>query len=333
MTRPTILIVDDLPENIELIKTFLYHENYNLQSAQCGSEALNIIHTQAPDLVLLDIVMPGIDGYQVLADIKSRSETRLIPVIMVTGMNDRESKLKGIKLGVDDFVTKPIDMFELKARIASLLRLKEYTDQLESAEQIIFSLALAVEAKDPHTQGHCNRLANYATLLAEKIGLDARDKRAVRRGGILHDIGKLAIQDNILLKPGPLTGREFKIVQTHPEVGERICKPLKTLNDVLPIIRHHQERYDGSGYPDGLKGEDIPVVARVVAISDSYDALTTNRPYRKALSHEQALQILDDETERGLWDPDIYQEFKEVLKMPEISSRVNQDIAELKHID
>jgi len=332
LTRPTILIVDDLPENIELIKTFLFNEKYNFKSAHCGEDALNILQNQPPDLVLLDIIMPGIDGYQVLTEIKSHPETRLIPVIMVTGMNDRESKLKGIKLGVDDFVTKPIDMFELKARIASLLRLKEYTDQLESAEQIIFSLALAVEAKDPHTQGHCNRLANYATLLAERIGLDTRDLRAVRRGGILHDIGKLAIQDNILLKPGPLTDQEFRIVQTHPEAGERICKPLKTLSDVLPIIRSHQERYDGSGYPDGLKGDHIPVVARVIAISDSYDALTTDRPYRKALSHQKALRVLDDESKRGLWDPDIYQEFKEVLKIPEITSRINQDIVELKHI-
>lgn len=332
MTKPTILVVDDLAENIELIKTFFINEPYHFKTALNGEEALKIVRNESPDLVLLDIIMPGIDGYQVLDEIKSNPLTRLIPVIMVTGMEARESKLRCIRLGVDDFVSKPIDMFELRARVASLLRLKEYTDQLESAEGVIFSLALAVEAKDPYTQGHCNRLANYGTLLADRIGLNEKEIRTVRRGGVLHDIGKLAIQDNILLKPGPLTQEEFDIIKTHPEAGERICKPLRTLGDVLPLIRYHQERFDGSGYPDGLVGDEIPILARIIALSDSYDALTTNRPYRSAVSPQGALQILDEESERGLWDPELYSEFKKVLKIPAVNQRVNQDIIEIRKL-
>ena len=333
MDRPTILIVDDQRDNIDLIKTFFIKESYHLESASNGEEALKKVDSIHPDLILLDIVMPKMDGYQVCKKIKSNPETRLIPVVMVTGMNDRESKIKGINLGVDDFVTKPIDMFELKARVASLLRLKEYTDQLESAERIIFSLALAVEAKDPHTKGHCNRLANYASLLAEQIGLSDNEIRTVRRGGVLHDIGKLAIQDNILLKPGPLSEEEYEIVRTHSEAGERICKPLKTMEDVLPLIRHHQELYDGSGYPDHLKGEDIPLLARILALSDCYDALTTSRPYRDAMSHQEAIQILDQETLHGKYDPNLYAEFKTIVNMPEIHQRVNEDIREISELN
>jgi len=333
LNGPTILIVDDQRDNIDLIKTFFIKESYHLESASNGEEALKKIDSIHPDLILLDIVMPKMDGYQVCKKIKSNPDTRLIPVVMVTGMNDRESKIKGINLGVDDFVTKPIDMFELKARVASLLRLKEYTDQLESAERIIFSLALAVEAKDPHTKGHCNRLANYASLLAEQIGLSDNEIRTVRRGGVLHDIGKLAIQDNILLKPGPLSEEEYEIVRTHSEAGERICKPLKTMEDVLPLIRHHQERYDGSGYPDQLKGEEIPLLARILAISDCYDALTTARPYREAMTHQDAMQILDKEIQQGKYDPNLYPEFKTLVNMPEIHQRVNEDIREISELN
>ncbi len=330
MPEPTILIVDDLPENVELIKSLFMGQPYQLLSAHSGEEALSLVTENKIDLVLLDVIMPGMDGFAVCERLKSQKETRLIPVIMVTGLEDSSSKLRGIKLGVDDFITKPVNIFELKARAASLIKLKQYTDQLENAESILFSLALTVEAKDPNTRGHCNRLANYGTMLSEQIGLGEDEIRSVRRGGILHDIGKLAIRDSILLKPGPLTSEEFEIIQTHPEAGEKICRPLQTMEDVLPIIRHHQERYDGSGYPDGLKGEEIPIGARIVSMVDAYDALTTTRPYRAAMEPARALYVLDEEVELGKWDKQLLNDFREVLKHPELEERINSPVFEIE---
>lgn len=328
--RSTILIVDDLPENIELIRNFFLGQSYDFITATNGNEALKKIEQNPPDLVLLDVLMPEMNGFDVCEKLKGDPKTHLIPIIMITGLDDSDSRIRGYNLGANDFISKPINIYELKARVASLIKLKQYTDQLEYAERIIFSLALAVEAKDPYTKGHCNRLANYGALLAERLGLHDEDIRAVRRGGILHDIGKLAVQDNILLKSGPLNDSEFEVIRSHPEIGEKICRPLRTLDDVLPIIRHHQERFNGSGYPDGLFGEEIPLTARIVGMVDCYDALTTDRPYRKALVHEEALHILDYETRRGLWDRKIYKEFKSVLKMEDIYDRVNSEISELK---
>ncbi len=330
MPEPTILIVDDLPENVELIKSLFMGQPYQLLSAHSGEEALSLVNDNKIDLVLLDVIMPGMDGFAVCEHLKSQKETRLIPVIMVTGLEDSNSKLRGIRLGVDDFITKPVNIFELKARAASLIKLKQYTDQLENAESILFSLALTVEAKDPNTRGHCNRLANYGTMLSEEIGLSEDEIRSVRRGGILHDIGKLAIQDSILLKPGPLTSEELEIIQTHPQAGEKICRPLQTMEDVLPIIRHHQERYDGSGYPDGLKGDEIPVGARIVSMVDAYDALTSRRPYRAAMGSEEALYVLDEEVEMGKWDKQLLKDFQKVLKHPQLDQRVNAPVFEIE---
>ena len=333
MNLPKILIVDDLRENIDLIKTFFINDSYNLISATSGEEAIAIVSQTLPDLILLDIIMPGIDGFEVCDMIKKNPATRNIPIVMVTGMHDQKSKQKGISLGVDDFVTKPIEMFELKSRVASLLRIKEYMHQLELAEQIIFRIALSVEAKDPNAKGRCTRLANYGSLLAEKIGLKENEIKAVRRGGVLHDIGKLTIQDNILLKPGPLASDEYKIIQTHPSAGEHICKPLKTLEEVLPVIRSHQERYDGSGYPDGLKGDEIPLTAQIIAISECYDALRTDRSYRKALSSVQAMDVLNQETQQGKWDPDLFGQFREILIQPDLQDKLTRDVVEINHLN
>jgi len=331
--NPKILVVDDLPDNIELIHNFFIGESYSFSKAQNGKEALKIVETDPPDLILLDVLMPGMNGYEVCEILKNDPRTRLIPIIMITGLDDTESRIKGYNLGVNDFISKPINIYELKARVASLIKLKQYTDQLEYAERILFSLALAVEAKDPYTKGHCNRLANYGMLLSEKMGLNETEISAIRRGCILHDIGKLAVQDSILLKPGPLTEKEFEVIKTHPEVGEKICKPLRTLDDVLPIIRYHQERFNGSGYPEGLMGEAIPLSARIVAIVDCYDALTTDRPYRKAISHDEALHILDYEATQGLWDKTVYKEFKDILKIDNIHDRVQAEVLEIRNLN
>ena len=215
---------------------------------------------------------------------------------------------------MDDFISKPFNIFELRARVRNLLKLRTYINELEHAEQIIFSLARTVEAKDKYTEGHSERLSRMSSRLGKKLNYSPDDIVILRRGGILHDIGKIAIQDAILQKQGPLTDEEFSIIKTHPEIGERFCAPLKSMKPVLPTILYHHEKYDGSGYPTGLKGENIPVHARIMGIVDCFDALTTTRSYRPAMSVEKALSIMDAETSKGKWDPVIFENFLELVE-------------------
>jgi putative two-component system response regulator len=228
----------------------------------------------------------------------------------MTGFANPNDRLEGIECGADDFLNKPIRRQELSARVRSLLRLKHFTDELENAETVLFSLALSIEAKDPYTEGHCARLSKYSVDLAEVLGLPIDQRIALRRAGIVHDIGKVAVPDSILLKPGPLTKEERRIMEQHPIVGERICEPLRAFRQVLPIIRHHHEKLDGSGYPDGLSGDAIPIAARIMTTVDVYDSLTTDRPYRPALSVKEAFSIMQQEVEKGWWDSRLVEEFK-----------------------
>lgn len=318
-----VLVVDDNEEMVQLLGEFLEDAGYDVIKAFEGKEAVEKVEKESPDLVLLDAMMPSMSGFDVTERLKSQERTRLIPIIMLTGLSDVSDKIKGIEAGVDDFIVKPFNRLELLTRVRSLLRVKTFTDELENAETVIFSLALAVEAKDSYTEGHCNRLSHYGAQLAKRIGLSEEEVKAIRRGGILHDIGKIAIHDAILMKQGPLTPDEFQIIKQHPVIGERICKPLKSLSNVLPVIRSHQERWDGSGYPDGLKGTDIPIVARVIMTVDLYDALTTDRPYRKALPDSDAARIMREETQAGLWDPHLIDEFLALLESKELQRPSN----------
>lgn len=312
--KPVILIVDDQLENIQTIRDILGESRYRILEANNGVEALKTVVEEAPDLILLDALMPVMDGFETAKIIRSNSETKLIPIIMITALDSLQDRVKGLESGVDDFITRPFNIVELRARIKNLLRLRESLNELENAEQVIFTLAKAVEAKDKYTEGHCNRLANLAESMGKFLNLPENDTIVLRRGGFLHDIGKIAISDQILLKPGPLTKEEFEIIKKHPVIGEEICSPLKTLRPVLPVIRYHHERFNGQGYPEGLAGQNIPLHARIVGLVDCYDSLTTHRPYRRALTHEQALEICDKETKRGLWDPELFESLKALFK-------------------
>lgn len=297
-----ILIVDDLPENCRLLETLLEPLGCEILTAGSGREALERIEAQPPDLILLDVVMPGMNGLAVLRRLKGDVHTRLIPVVMITALQGEQEKLRAIECGADDFLNKPFSKAELLARTKALLRLKRYTDELEVVENTLLSLGLAVESRDPFTQGHCQRLARSGQALGECLNLPEESLRALRLGGYLHDIGKVAIPDAILLKAGRLTEEEFKVMRRHTLIGEGICRPLRSLAAVLPIIRSHHERWDGSGYPDGLKGEEIPLLARVLQAVDIYDALRTQRPYKPALNPAEALRQMQQEAQAGLLD-------------------------------
>jgi putative two-component system response regulator len=309
----TILVADDNEANRELLSALLSPEGYKVVCAANGQEALARVHSGSIDLALLDVVMPRPTGFEVCQTMKSKAETRLIPVILLTSLNSDADRIHGIMCGADDFLNKPVNKQELLARVHSLLRLKQFTDELDNAEMVLFSLALTIEAKDPYTEGHCDRLSKYSVALGEKLALPENLRLALRRGGLIHDIGKLAVPESILLKPGPLTPEERKIMEQHTIEGERICAPLRSFRNVLPIIRHHHEKRDGSGYPDGLKGDQIPLTARILQITDIYDALTTDRPYRKALPAEKAFAIMREEVKRGWWDGSILDEFAAVV--------------------
>jgi putative two-component system response regulator len=298
----TILVADDNLANLELLSGLLEVEGHQVRCVLDGRQALDVLRTDSIDLALLDVMMPEADGFAVCQAIKTNPETRFIPVVLVTALTGSAERIRGIECGADDFLSKPVKREELLARVRSLLRLKQFTDVLESAETVLFSLALSIEAKDPYTEGHCERLAKYSVALAERLDLPAEIQQALRRAGTVHDIGKVAVPDHILLKPGPLDSDEWKIMKQHPLIGERICRPLKSFRHVLPIIRHHHEKLDGSGYPDGLKGEDIPLTAQIMQTVDIYDALTTARPYRKALSPKEAFAIMDTEVKKGWWN-------------------------------
>ncbi len=304
-----VLVVDDEAANVRLLTALLAREGYAVVTASDGEEALAMVASEQPDLVLMDVLMPTLSGYDVCERIKENPSTRLTPVVLITALHEREHKIRGINAGADDFLTKPVDPHELKARARSLVRLKRYTDDLDSAESVIMSLALVIEARDAYTDGHCQRLAAYATALGKALDLGEEDLAALFRGGYLHDVGKVGIPDEILLKPGRLTDSEYHQIQEHPVIGDRLCGELRSLRQVRPIVRHHHERLDGSGYPDGLKGDEIPLLAQIMGIVDVYDAITTTRPYKPAASTEQAYVELLQEVNQGWRSKDLVDAF------------------------
>jgi putative two-component system response regulator len=307
-----VLVADDHEPTLLGMRDLLEAAGHAVYTASNGAEALALAASQRPDVILLDVVMPGMTGTSVCRELKQGPETRLTPIVLISGSGDRGTRLGGLQAGADDFLNKPIDAEELRVRVASAIRMKRLTDELDSAESLFLTLGRIVEARDPYTVGHCERLAHYATALGSALHLPAADLDALYRGAFLHDIGKIGIPDRILLRKGKLGRRDYDVMKQHPVIGDTLCATLRSLDSVRPIVRHHHERMDGRGYPDGLSGDQIPLLARIVSVVDVFDALTTDRPYRKALSIATAYKMLLAEAQGGWCAESLVREFIEV---------------------
>ncbi len=307
-----------------ILRNMLQRLGYRTGQAYDGVEALDLIAAEMPDLVITDINMPRLNGFELTERIKTELSEQYVPVIILTGTEERKDRIHGLEIGADEFLFKPFDPVELRVRVGSLLKLKRFTDDLESAEHILFTLALTVAAKDAYTRGHCQRIADNARVVGELIGLDEQQLQTLWRGAFLHDIGKLAIPDRILLKADALDEQEFHLMMEHTVKGEEICRPLRTLEPALPIIRSHHERVDGNGYPDNLSGEDIPLGARIVAAVDLFDALITDRPYRSRLPLPRAVDMLREAAHNGHIDPAIGEILVRAISESKLADRVVQ---------
>jgi len=308
-----ILVVDDEPPVRTLLRRFLETSGYAVAEVGTGAAALERIRADPPDLVFLDLQLPDGSGHSVLEAIRAEPATRLLPVVMLTGLATSEQKKRAYELGVTDFLAKPFAPDELLPRVRSLVLLKQFADEHDHAESMIATLARTIDARDPYTAGHSARVAGYAEMIARRLDFEATSILELRRGALFHDLGKIAVPDGVLMKAGPLTAEEREVIQRHPVVGGELLAPMKTMAKSLPIVRHHHEKLDGSGYPDGLSGADLPLAVRIVTIADIFDALTTKRVYREALSPETAYEIFDGEIRRGWWDREVLRELQAAL--------------------
>jgi putative two-component system response regulator len=301
-----VLVCDDTPTHREMLAEILGHAGFRVSCVDSGAAVLPAVVDQRPDLVLLDIRMPGLDGFDVCGWIKQSPETPFLPVVLVTAFSEERDRARGAEAGADDFVTLPVNRLELTARVRSLMRLRMYYRDLEAHQAVLVSLASVLEAKDPYTHGHSARVGALTARLARQLGLPADACEVLRMAGLLHDIGKVGVPERLLNKPSALSPDEFRTVMTHPVQGATLCDALRTVRAALPFIRSHHERYDGRGYPEGLRGEAIPLGARILGVADAFDALTSKRSYREQLTPEDALALLAKETVEGRWDPAIY---------------------------
>lgn len=310
----TILVVDSQEINRRLLRGIFKTTPYKILEARRASEATALLESEKIDLVILDLMLPEMSGPELCRWMKARRATQLIPVLMITNIQGVENEIVGISSGADEFLIKPLHPAVVRTRVRAMLRNKTLIDSLEEAETILLALAQTVEHRDKYTGKHCQRLAVASVMLGEALGLGGQDLTALYRGGYLHDIGKIAIPDAILFKQGALTAEEWEIMRSHPVRGEEICRPMQSLAPVLPIIRSHHERWDGSGYPDGLAGEDIPLLARILQVADIYDALTTERPYKPALTPEESFAVMEEEVRRGWRDPELVPLFASTIQ-------------------
>jgi putative two-component system response regulator len=310
---PAILVVDDIQSNLELMEAVFIKEGFKVFTALGATSAIDIFSQSPVDLAVLDVMMPGIDGFELCSRLKDMSGKRFFPVILLTALNDRGSKIKGIQSGADDFISKPFDTTELLIKIKSLLKLKALNEELDHSESIILTLAVAMEARDPYTKGHSTRVSKLSTDFVSFLGLAEKDKKEMNKAGILHDIGKICLSESLLNKPGPLNREEVEMIKTHTLLGEELCRPLFSMKKILPAIRHHHERWDGKGFPDGIAGRDIPLMARILSIIDSFDAMVSVRPYRDRRSVKVTLETMQIEQHDGQWDAELLSYFMNMM--------------------
>jgi putative two-component system response regulator len=313
METPSILVVDDVRSNLELMEAVFMKEGFRVYTALGADAAIDLFVSHSVDLAVLDVMMPGIDGFELCARLKDMSGRRFFPVILLTALTDRQSKIKGIASGADDFISKPFDNSELMMKIKSLLKLKRLNEELDHSENIILTLAVAMEARDPYTKGHSTRVSKLSVDFVSFLGLPETDLKEMKKAGILHDIGKICLSESLLRKPGPLTREEVEMIKTHAVLGEELCRPLVSMRKILPSIRHHHERWDGRGFPDGLGGEEIPLMARILAIVDSFDAMVSVRPYRDRRSVAVTLETMKSEQYDGQWDSELLRYFLNMM--------------------
>jgi putative two-component system response regulator len=305
-----ILLVDVASASRDSWKSFLQGQNYEVFTAEDGESALRQCLQLQPDLVLLQDTLPDVSGFDLCRRMKGNPVNQHIPIVLIKPSSDPADISRGREAGAADFWGTSTSLGEIMSRVESLLRLKSYID--EQAKSVVLSLARSIEAKRPLMQGHSDRIVKYAVQLGMSLDLPEEDLQELRIACVLHDIGKVAVPDEILLKPATLNTEETAIVRQHPAIGENICAPLKSLRRVLPAIRHHHERMDGSGYPDGLRGNEIPLMARILQVADIYDALITDRPYRNALSSADALETLNREAGNGWLDASLVWKFSQI---------------------
>ncbi|MBL0155817.1 MAG: HD domain-containing protein [Bryobacterales bacterium] len=317
----TILLVDSVDINRQLIKGILKFGPYRILEARQPNEAFQLLEQADVDLIIADLVMPEISndmqgGLEFCRRVKANRRTRLVPILILTSVQGNNNVIASLESGADEFLIKPLQPAVFRTRIRTMLRSKRTLDSLEEAETIIFAMAETVEQRDKETGHHCQRLAALSVALGTALGLPEDDLLALYRGGYLHDIGKIAIPDSILFKRGVLNEEEWLVMRSHTLKGEAICRRMRSLAPVLPIIRNHHEKWDGSGYPDGLAGEQIPLLARILQLADIYDALTSRRSYKSAFSADEAVAMLQKEAAMNWRDPELVSVFVEMVRQP-----------------
>ena len=305
-----IIVADDSQTILNKLNILLGQQGYQVIQAHDGRECLELVEDENPDLIILDLDMPYVNGLDVCKQIKSNEKTSLTPIIILSSSCSKEDKNLAISMGANDFINKSLDTIELKLKVESLLKLKHAINQLENANNIIKSLAKAVEVKDKYTEGHAERVSFFATSIAKTMCLSEQQVKDISIAGIMHDIGKIGVPDIILNKPGKLTNEEYDIIKQHPVIGDEICAPIKTFDKVRNIIRHHHEKLNGLGYPDGISGNELSMEIRIMTVADIYDALTSDRAYRKGMDMSLAFKILDDSVQMGENDGEVVEAFR-----------------------
>jgi putative two-component system response regulator len=310
-----ILVVDDDEQN-RLMLSLSLKSLGTVRTAADGVEALAMVEAELPDLVLTDVLMPRLNGLEVCRHLKRDPRTRLIPVIILTSLDQMPNKLQALELDADDYLTKPFNLTELMARSRSLLRLKHYTDELENAANVLRAVAELVESRDRYTSKHCQEVAKICAWVAGAMGLDDEAIVRLRLGASFHDIGKIGVSDAVLHKAGPLDEEELRQMREHAAMGAALLEPMRTLQPIVPMVRHHHERLDGSGYPDGLKGDQIPLEVRILTVVDIYAALAAERPYKRSLPPTRAIAILREEAAHGWWDSEVVEVLAKLMLPP-----------------